>query len=178
MLEITQVLTRLKIRTDSRHSAVQDVRDIIETSANPISAAQVIITNLGVSDYNTCDATEARMTAQRLVDEAIVLGSAYDPNKALEKAATRIAAMRISDPWFFTKPTHSSVVSTTETREGVNIEVLTTGKLKKGGKQILAKALYEKNNIMSNKELTELFMKELDMSLAGARTYVFNCRKK
>lgn len=177
MLHIEQVLTRLKIRTASRHLAVQDVRELIETSTNPISAAKAIITNLGVIEYTTSDPTEARMTAQRLVDEALILGDKFDPDQALRKAAEKIAQQRIESPWYFTKAATSSVVTTTETKEGIQVEMKTDGTFKKGGKQILAKALYEKHKALSNKEIIAVFMKELDMSKPGATTYFYSCKK-
>jgi hypothetical protein len=177
MLSVEQTLTRLHIDHTSRLGAVQDVRHLIEGSPNPISAAKLIISNLSDVDFNTNDATEARMTAQRLVQDAILLGEKYDPTQALERAAKKIAEQRVSNPWFFSTDSTSSVVSTTETREGVNVEVKTDGKIKKGGKQILAAALYEKHKALSNKEIIEIFMKELDMSKPGATTYFYTCKK-
>ncbi len=177
MLQVEQVLTRLKIRTASRNWAVQDVRELVEGSDNPLGAAKIIITNLGVDDYTNTDVTEARMTAQRLVDEALILGDKFDPNQALEKAALKIASMRVTDPWFFIKPNHSTVASTTETRDGVDVEVKTDGSFKKGSKQVLATALYEKHKALSNAEIIAIFMKELDMSKSGAMTYFYNAKK-
>lgn len=176
MLQVEQVLNRLKIRTASRNWAVQDVRELIETSADPIGTAKTIMVNFGVDDYKGNDAIEARMTAQRLVDEALILGDKYDPKQALEKAAAKIAKMRVTDPWFFWKPNYS-VDSTTETREGVNVEVKKDGSFKKGSKQVLAAALYEKHKALSNAEIIAIFMKELDMSKAGSMTYLYNCKK-
>lgn len=178
MLSVQQVLTRLKIDNTSRCGAVQDVRTLIESSENPLEVARSIINNLTViGDYSGTDPTIARMTAQRLVDEALVLGDKYDPEQALLKVARRIAETQVSDPYFFTKNQSSTVVTTTENREGVSVEVKTDGKIKKGGKQVLAAALYEKHKALSNKEIIEIFMKELDMSKPGATTYLYNQKK-
>lgn len=177
MLQVEQVLNRLNIRTGSRNWAVQDVREIVEASPNPIGAAVVIISNLGVMEYTTTDATEARMMAQRLVDEALIIGDKFDPDQALRRAAEKIAQHRIESPWYFTKPTTSTVVTTTETVEGVQVEIKTDGTMKKGGKTILAAALYEKHKALSNQEIIAIFMTELDMGKSGATTYLYNCKK-
>ena len=177
MLNVAQVLTRLKINSDSRCAAVQDVREHIESSENPIGAAKAIIINLINTDFTCDDPIIARMTAQRLVDEAICLGDRYDPEQALKKCADKIAQARIDTPWIFWKPSHSTVETTTETREGVAVEVKTDGKIKKGGKQVLAQALYAKHKTLSNAEIIAIFMKELDMSKPGATTYLYNCKK-
>ena len=63
------------------------------------------------------------------------------------------------------------------------VAVKADGSIKKGGKQILAQELYVKHVVESTTPLTNvqfiaLIMKELDMSLAGARTYAYNCAKK
>lgn len=178
MLSVAQVLTRLKINTDSRCAAVQDVRSHIEESADPIAAAHLIISNLSDGDFTTNDPIVARMTAQRLVDEALILGDAYDADKALAKAAAKIIEAREKTPWVFTKPTFSTVETTTETREGVNVEVKKDGSFKKGSKQVLAAALYEKHKALSNQQIIAVFMKELDMSKPGATTYLYNCKAK
>lgn len=54
-----------------------------------------------------------------------------------------------------------------------------TGKAKpkKGDKQRRAVDLYETNKTKPNSEIVAVFMKELDMSKAGATTYVYNCKK-
>jgi hypothetical protein len=177
MLNVSQVLTRLNINADSRCAAVQDVRHLIESSENPIGAAKAIIHNLINTDFVCNDPIVARMTAQRLVDEAIILGDRYDPEQALLKAAEKIAQARIDSPWSFYRESFSTVETKTEQREGVSVEVKTDGSFKKGSKQILAKALYEKHKALSNAEIITIFMKELDMSKPGATTYLYNAKK-
>lgn len=173
-----QVLTRLHIDPFSRAKAVQDVRQLIEGSANPLAAAKVIFTNLTTPDteFNFTDANEARLTVALLVENAIKLGEQYDPTDALKRAAEWIVNHKLNNPWSFVKP-ETTIVTETQTQHGVNVEVKLDGKLKKGSKQILAKALFDTNPTLNNAELIKLFVKELDMSEAGARTYVYNCRK-
>ena len=65
----------------------------------------------------------------------------------------------------------------------VKVEVKDNGQMKKGGKQIIALELYKKfvvdaeeGNKLSNSDFVKLLMKELGMSLAGSRTYAYNCK--
>jgi uncharacterized protein (UPF0335 family) len=179
MLNTTHVLERFNIDSKSAGFAIQEVRQIIEGSPDPLGTARSIISNLieQGTDFLVTDPIEARMTAQYLVNSAITLGDKYDPNEALKHAAERIAIQRVENPWFFYKPTFSSVETVTETRHDVSVEVKADGKIKKGGKQILAQALYEKHKGKENKAIIEIFMKELNMSKAGATTYFYNAKK-
>ncbi len=172
-----QTLTRLNIDPTCAIKAVQEVRNLIESSENPLGAAKVLFTNLTNPDdeFNFTDLTEARMTVASLVVDAIKFGEQYDATDALKRAAEWIVRQRAENPWFFVKPEGSD--SETQDRGGVKVEVKTDGSLKKGSKQILAKALFENNPMLNNAQLIDLFVKELDMSVAGARTYVYNCRK-
>lgn len=173
-----QVLIRLNIDSECRLRAVQDVRQLIEGSTNPLAAAKVLFSNLAPpdSEFKFTDANDARLIVAKLVESAIMLGEKYDPQDALVRAATWLVNHKTNNPWSFLK-TDSGVSSETQHREGVNIEVKADGSFKKGSKQILAKALFDSNPTLNNAELINLFVKELDMSVAGARTYVYNCRK-
>lgn len=172
MMNTDTVLTRLKIDPTSRVVAVQQVREMCEASANPIGVAEHILKNLTAGvQFNLTDADEARRLAAYLVADAITLGDAYDPTDALARAAIKIAKLRINDPWLFAKD------APTEERAGVQVEVKANGKLKKGAKQVLAAQLFEQHSALPNKDLIKLFEKELDMSQAGARTYVYGLRK-
>lgn len=175
-----QVLTRLKLDPISPNTAVQQVRVQIEGSPNPLGAARILFSNFTAPDeeFNFTDANEARLVVAFLVENAIKLGEQYDPNDALKRAAKWLVNHKMERPWSFAKAETSVSVSTeTQLREGVNIEVKADGKLKKGSKQILAKALFDKDPSLSNADMIKLFVKELNMSEAGARTYVYNCRK-
>lgn len=173
-----QVLVRLNLDFNSPNTAVQQVRAQIEGSPNPLGAAKVLFSNFAAPDaeFNFTDANEARLTVAFLVENAIKLGEQYDPTDALKRAAVWLVNHRQERPWCFAKP-ETTVSTETQNREGVNVEVKADGNLKKGGKQILAKAIFEKDPSLSNADMIKLFVKELNMSEAGARTYVYNCRK-
>lgn len=173
-----QVLTRLHIHPTCRIKAVQEVRELIEGSTNPLGAAKVLFSNLAPPDeeFKFTDANDARLTIAFLVDTAIKFGEQYDPEDALKRAAEWLANHKVNMPWCFVKP-ETTVSSETQHQHGVNVEVKADGKLKKGSKQILATALYAANSSLDNAALIKLFAKELDMSEAGARTYFYNCRK-
>jgi hypothetical protein len=175
MLNTEQVLTRLHIDFTSRSRAVQQVRELIESAPNPLAAASSIFRELTPpnTEFAFVDANEARMTVAYLIQDAITLGEQYDPEGALLKAAQRIAIAKETRPWAFVK----DVVSSTEAVSALSVELKANGKIKKGGKRILAAQLYETHKALDNKALLEIFMKELDMGIAGARTYLYSLRK-
>lgn len=180
MLNTEQILTRLDIDPHSHIKAVQDVRTVIEGSTNPLGAARALFQSLVPegTEFKFTDVNEARLTVAHLVQDAILLGERYDPNQTLVKAAQWIVRHRENNPWAFAKPEgYSTVATETVIKHDVQVQVKEDGNLKKGGKQLLAQALYAKNSSMDNKALVQLFMKELNMSEAGARTYVYNCKK-
>lgn len=171
------ILESFNIDTKSTGTAVQQVREMIQGSDNPMGAARALFTSLVNPDheFNFVDTTEARLTVACLVVDAIQLGVKYEPNAALVRAAEWITRQRKENPWFFTKPDETD--DTLEDRGGVKVSVKADGSLKKGSKQVLAQALFNNNPTLNNAQLIDLFVKELDMSTAGARTYVYNCRK-
>lgn len=61
---------------------------------------------------------------------------------------------------------------------GEDGEVIVVRSGRKGEKKDRALDLYKANSKLSRNEMIELFMKELDMSKAGATTYVYNCKKE
>ena len=78
--------------------------------------------------------------------------------------------------------TNAPVVSLSE---GIDdkVEVKADGKIKKGGKQILAAELYKKHvveteNPVDNQGFIKILMAELGMTKAGATTYAYNCKKQ
>ena len=175
-----QVLTRLNINCSSVATAVQQVRFLVERAADPLAAAKAIFVQITHPDteFDFDDPNEARLIVANLVQHAIKQGEGYDPNTALTNATKWLKQYRIANPWAFTRDeAYSAVPTKTETRHDVSVQVKEDGSLKKGAKQLLAQALYDKNKGLDNKQLVELFMKELDMSQAGARTYVYNCKK-
>jgi len=178
-MDIKEVLTRLNFdQTQGPSKVVQQVRDQIEGSVNPLSAAKILFSNFTAPDteFNFTDANEARLVVALLIVDAMRLRENYDPQSALTRAGEWIANHKANNPWSFIKP-ESGVATETEHREGVNVEVKADGKLKKGSKQILAKALFDKDPTLKNADMIKLFVKELNMTEAGARTYVYNCRK-
>lgn len=177
-MKTLEVLKQFKLDTTSVVKAVQEVRVLVEESNDPTGAAHEIIKCFTVEPAKTNDPIEARIMAQYLVQQAIQRGESYDPIGMYEAAQERVAQMYREWPHAFTgdAPSYAPVYTKKEV-EGIQVQVHDSGKLKKGGKQIIAKALYDKNLGKSNAELITIFMKELDMSKAGATTYLYNQKK-
>lgn len=174
-----EVLQQFKLDQKSVVHAVQQVRQLIEGSNDPAGAAFEIIKCFTVDAVKPSDPIEARIMAQYLVQQALQRGDAFDPIGMYDAACERVAQMYKDWPHAFTgdAPAYAPVYTKKEV-EGVTLQMKDDGKIKKGGKQILAKALYEKHTGKSNAELIAIFMKELDMSKPGATTYVYNMKKQ
>jgi CubicO group peptidase (beta-lactamase class C family) len=176
-MNIEQVLVRLKLDTRYRARAVQDVRERIEQSADPFSTARALFEQLTMPNtpFTFTDIIEARVAIAYMVQQAIVKKEQYDPETIVANAIQYVKERRETAPWIFVK---DAVVNTSDMTQqhGVGIRMNANGGIKKGSKQVLAVALYEKNKSLSNKDLVALFEKELGMSTAGARTYAYNAK--
>jgi hypothetical protein len=132
------------------------------------------------------------LTATQAVVEAVVrsVGTPVDETDLLIKAKAR-ALKFVTNPdaqYFFKKADASaSGQPTTEVAFApsvdVKVAVKADGTIKKGGKEVLAIALYEKHvknaeTPMTNQEFIAVLVKELGMSKAGATTYNYNMKKK
>lgn len=130
------------------------------------------------------DAFVVRMTAQALVEAMVRAGESFDPTMAIILAGERARKFR-NNPAnkFMFEQDVGTVKDFTVTKDvaGVKVEVKADGKIKKGGKQEAADALYQEhvvNGGKSSSEFLEVLMKQLDMTKAGARTYMYNSKKK
>lgn len=200
MLDTRPALTRLGISTTSAMHAVQQVRLWIEDGAETerLSRANDLLERiLGVklSMADVADRpiatplTYAVTIAQAAVEATIKQEGLVDNVDLLMANAKDRANKFINTPahkWMFALP-EVTAVSTTDVAvaEGIEVKVAikADGKIKKGGKEILAVALYEKHVInaatpVDNQGFIAILMKELGMSKAGATTYNYNMKKK
>jgi hypothetical protein len=103
--------------------------------------------------------------------------------------ARKYALERIANPefsWMYTEAPRVTVAADVkQVVKGIDMKVAVkaNGKIKKGGKQILAAELYKKfvleaTKAATNQEFIAILVKELDMSKSGATTYAYNCKKQ
>lgn len=184
--------TRHGISTTSLSAAVQDVRSYIEQSAQ--RATQLIFDLIGVRVEFT-DLETAIVTAQAIVENIFKSDLAFDePNAVLEAAKVRCDKLMNdpkrawvhdkSDSQFGQKPsTPNGQMAKVSASVDVVVEVKSDGQIKKGGKQVLADALYKKHVLeaetpLTNQEFIALLQKDLQMTKSGSTTYAYNCRNK
>lgn len=118
----------------------------------------------------------------------LVNGQSTDVNDIVSIADRKTKQFFLNQPWFV-PGAHSSIQDIPTAIEEVDVAVEdikiertkvghVTVKPKKGLKQEAAKRIFDANPGAVNAVIIGLFMKQLDMSKAGATTYLFNLRKK
>lgn len=200
MIDARPALNRLGISETSVVHAVQQVRLYVEEGHEVDQIARVNnlldkvvgvqLTNEEINiDIKSTPVEYAVTVAQSVIEHVIKSGGVVeDVADVIEKAKTR-AQEFINKPthnWMFVhaEPEDMSANNTTVTSSvDVKVAVNSSGKIKKGGKEIIAVALYEKfvknaEKPLDNKGFVGLLMSELGMSKNGANTYSYNMRKK
>lgn len=174
----------------SRIASIQAVRHTVEEAKNPLAAANDIILQVLGIIVKYDDPDRARMIAQAVVDEVwLVEHNVDNEQELLTKCEARIESFLTnpSNAWMLVKPQLYQAVPTTNqtvtTAVDTKVAVKADGTIKKGGKQEVALALYDKfvlkvkpEDALDNAGFIQLLIKELDMTLAGARTYAYNCK--
>jgi hypothetical protein len=142
---------------------------------------------------------EAEMLFRYMIVEAVKLNAEAVPFTAedvLKNARVMVRKFFVDFPW--THPSHKSQLGKSDFDEDGNyigpkgyddtvpvedimIKRTMIGtkiiKPKKGAKQHAARAIYDANVGKSNQEIIALFIAQLDMSKAGATTYLYNMKK-
>lgn len=191
MLNVNPSLLHYGISTTSPLSAVQTVRELIasETDGNQCGAASKLIAKLIGANVEFTDTNAAYITAQAVVETAIKAGGTVDSAEELLAAAQARCSAFMGAPansWMFAKPERTADNSTQVAVAAgieVTVAVKADGKIKKGGKEVLAMALYKLHvtdsaTPVDNQGFIAILMKELGMSKAGATTYNYNMKKK
>lgn len=190
MLNTKAVFERLNLGT-SGLDAIQVVRKEIDQAADPLAKSNELINTIVGVDRKYGNLIFARMVAMAVADNAFKANHEIgDVEEFLNQAEARINAL-MADPnnrfMFVEAESDRRNVEPTEMKsiEGVEMKVAVkaNGKIKKGGKEILAHELYKKHVLeaataATNQEFIAVLMKQLQMSKAGATTYAYNCKKK
>ena len=200
MIDVRIALNHLGIDSTCLTHAVQQVREHIEQVAENKRFEQtnhllekVLGVQLHVPDINNRpvgDDYDYMLTIAQAVVEALIKNECVIDDVDQILAAAKLRADKfITNPrhhWMFAKT--SAVVSVGQQAQvsadvEVKVAVKADGSIKKGGKEILASALYEKFVMkaevpVDNQGFIAILMKELGMSKAGATTYAYNMKKK
>lgn len=121
----------------------------------------------------------AQLVFGYIVQESIrahVAKTAMTVDELVELAANKATTFLINNPWNDVE----TETTTVTTADGTTTDIVTVKKKRGKGpsKRDLSIQLYTKvkDQNMTRAQLIELFVKELDLTPAGASTYVANCR--
>lgn len=169
---INTILAKHKIPTDSYVRAVQYCNDEL-TRFSPVEQATIVSELVGAQNVvSHKDERLNKYTFLYLVQEAIRAGSAnkpYDIQTVYQVAQDRASKFVAENPWIFAGADRPA--------NGIT-RVSNPNSPKKGWKQEKAAEIYQAHKGKTRKELIAIFVKELDMSTAGASTYVHSMKKK
>jgi len=177
-------LEPLGIPKNSVNAAVQATGELIRGASDPSKKADEIVQAVaGVPMPKLDNIKKETVVAQAVVQTAVIheeFNGEAAVHAGVAKAETMAADPKYSFVFVKTEPVEDkggTLVANVDGKE-YKVEVKSNGKIKKGGKQVLAAQLFEANKTSTTAELVALFVKELGMTKAGATTYVYNVRKK
>lgn len=175
-------LDNLKVRTFSCAGMITDVGLLMDDSGNSRLWCSRFIDKFIGLDVEFDDDIEARIFTKSILVNWYKNNYCYDDN--VLSLATEYTKDFLNNPfWSFLRSEVDLSDQSTKLIGDTKIMVKPNGKIKKGGKQIIAQELFEKHIInqstpMSNKEFKDLLIKELDMTVLGSSTYLNNLRTK
>ena len=179
------------ISTTSAASAVQQVRVSCEDKGYTAKVMYNILFDHELKADKPEQVADTEVWQMSVLQAAVTIAIKQPEMRAehLLEAAIAHAASRVVKPsnrWMYgvaTKSTGEPVVSAAPTVSvgEVKVELNANGKIKKGGKGVLAEQIYlemKAGGAVDNKKLIEQLMTKLDMSKSGATTYAWNLRNK
>lgn len=201
MLDVRPALARFGISTTSAMQAVQQVRIHIEDAGEThrIERTNELLEKVLGVRLNPVDINNkpvgtpyayAMTIAQAAVESVIKQEGQIDNVEELMTNAVKRADKFITTPkhkWLFAVAEGTSVATTdVAVAAGVELKVAVKadGKIKKGGKELLAAELYKKyvaslnGAPYANQAFIAILVKELGMTKDGASTYNYNMKKK
>ena len=185
MQSVQHTLAQMDFDTTSITRMVQQIRDTITSASNPVAKAQRIVRAITAIDVNLPNIETAIPFTQYVAKAALEeVDELKDHQPLIDRAFERVSELFEKHPWSAPRVeshTAGPVVAVCDSID-VKVEVKADGKIKKGGKQILAAELYKKHVIdaetpVDNQGFIKILMSELGMTKAGATTYAYNCKK-
>lgn len=189
MIDLTKTFEHAEFT--SRLQAIQVIRSRLEVAGNPLDEASNIIKTLFSVERTFTDKRIALYTTQYSIDQAYMDDLVIDDDvEYLVNEAEIKAVNLLNNPKYafcFVEPeaNNDKYVEQSQAIAGISVTVplRKDGKIKKGGKQVLAAELYKTRILtlttpIENQAIIAMFSKELGMSKPGATTYVGNCIKE
>lgn len=191
MLNVSHVLDRNGIRSWNTTHAVADISAKVNDASDPIHMATKLFWDILSAPVKFTDAVQARIAAKHMIRDVLTYKCVIDNDdvpdiidQALEYADGFCADPQNSYLWSQPDSETAPIQVTAQVVKDIDIKVAIRddGKIKKGGKQILAAQMYQQYVLdaevpLTNQEFIAVLMKELDMKKLGATTYAYNLRK-
>jgi len=188
MLNVTHTLDRMEISQTSVSRAINTVSDMIMSTEDHCKESSKFIKSLLSLDMSFTDPNLARLTAMAVIELVVKAKGEIDDEEVLLLSARDRAYTFFTDPkhqWMYAREVTVDTKETKAVATGIDVKVAVRadGTIGRGGKQVLALELFKKHVLesktpLSNADFVKLLMKELQMTLPGARTYSHNLRKQ
>jgi hypothetical protein len=162
---------------------ITDIGLLMDDSGNSMLWCTRFIRKYIGIDIKFVDAIEARIFTKSILVN--LYRNSYEYNEGVLDSATEYTKSFLVNPfWSFLYSVREDVgivPSKGIVGSTIQVEINQHGKIKKGGKKILALELFKKHILdvevpMSNKEFILLLISELDMTKLGANTYLNGLR--
>lgn len=183
MQGVQKILNDLDLNTESVVQLVQQVRTLIDSSADPLNKANQFIKTITDIDVAVSDIETAIPLAQYVAKTALE-EVVCDFRDVINRGYTYVSELHKRHPWSAPKIASQMAGPVVAIVDGIDVkvEVKADGSLKKGAKRILADELYKKYMLvttpLTNQQFIAILMKELKMTKAGSTTYAYDCKKK
>jgi len=180
-IKMKEYLDSLKVRTFTCSGMITDVGILMEESGNSTLWCKRFIDRFLGLEVEFDNDIEARIFTKSLLVNMFKSNFSY--GEEVLELATEYTNNFIANPfWSFLRSVDEVEVSNKVIGDST-VLLKPNGKIKKGGKQIIAAELFEKHILnqpepMSNKDFKALLIKELDMTILGASTYLNILRTK
>ena len=162
----------------------RNIAEHIEAGKQPTVTASDVIYELTHTRISFDCAITGKMFAQYVAK--CKLFDNMSSEQAIRYAENKLSEHKAKNKWMFTVPEgyyqnqKSDNNFATEQVQGVTVTVKRDGSKKKGWKQQVANKLYIDNVVngsLTNRQFIDMIIEQLDMTLAGARTYAYNAKK-
>lgn len=171
-MNVNAVLSDLKINpTESVNRIIKDIGIQIELKPDRLAAANDIITKLG-APAATKERT-AIVLAKGLVEQAVLLGDAYQPEAAMTVVAGKYMKLVDDLPSVYSIKKGAKSLANTE-------GTTTSGRAsrKNNDKKAAALAIFEANKSLGNSDIAKMIATELEITFANAYYYVTRVFKR
>jgi len=180
----------MNIRTTNVIFAVADMSDLVRDSSDPLYTATKVFNDILSVAVPFKDKVHARIASKHMIRDILTYKCNIDNDDIPDiiDAAIEYADEFCNNPansYLWSQPDEDKITSdVAQSVAGCEQKVVLRedGKIKKGGKQILAAELYDtfiklSTEPLSNQEFIKMLMDKLDMTKPGATTYAYNLRK-